>query len=124
MRKHSDPFTVVVVGCVFLLATAFRSIYEDALKAWVLKKLTDTFGAGAAGLMSGFIASIAGNSLNDFTAYIVGAVSDEKLLPDLNFVRGALIEAGIDCRFEDISPSTVGGPFTTDRVWLIVGRKQ
>jgi hypothetical protein len=69
------------------------------------------------------VASIDGNSLNDFRGYIVGAVSEEKLLPDLNFVRSELIEAGIDCRFEDIQPNKQG-PLTADRVWLIVGRKQ
>jgi hypothetical protein len=55
MRKHSNSFTPVVIGCVFLLAWAFRSIYEDALKAWVFKKLTDAFGPRAAELMSGFV---------------------------------------------------------------------
>ena len=54
------------------------------------------------------VASLAGNSLNDFTGYIVPAVSEEKLLPDLSFVRDALNAAGIDCRLEDIKPGLLG----------------
>jgi len=69
------------------------------------------------------VASSAGNSLNDFPGYIVPAVSDEKLLPDLDFVRKALLAADIDCRLEPIQPNTLGGPLTADRVWLVVGRK-
>jgi hypothetical protein len=70
------------------------------------------------------VASSAGNSLNDFTGYIVIAVSDPKLLSDLQFVKDALNQASIDCRTEDIKPGSLGGPLLADRVWLIVGRKQ
>ena len=42
------------------------------------------------------VASIAGNSLNDFTGYIVVAVSDEKLLPHLiSFAAPSLRPASI-----------------------------
>jgi hypothetical protein len=68
--------------------------------------------------------SIAGNSLNDFPGYIVGVVSEESLLPQLNFVRTALNESGIDCRLEEIKPNSIGGGFLTGVIWLVVGRKK
>lgn len=70
------------------------------------------------------VSSVAGNSLNDFPGYIVGAVSEEALLPLLAFVQQALIDSGIDCRYEDLKPGTLGGGLTQGVIWLIVGRRK
>lgn len=56
MRRHSDLFPFVLTAATVALFAIFKSIYEDAAKAWVLVKLAERgYGAEAASVMSGFV---------------------------------------------------------------------
>src|SRR4051794_20066207 len=55
-RNHSESFPLWIIGAVFALTWAFKSIYEDALKAVALKYLNQWFGTGpVADLMSNIL---------------------------------------------------------------------
>lgn len=53
MRKHSDSFPLWLVGAAAALTYIFSTFYQDALKASVLKYLTEWFGPAAANMLSG-----------------------------------------------------------------------
>lgn len=56
MRRHTDAFSLVIVLATLMLIGLFKSIYEDAAKAWVLAKLSQLgLAPEAATAMSGFI---------------------------------------------------------------------
>jgi hypothetical protein len=53
MFRRSDTFEVVVLGCVLALVLLFESIYEDLLKATVLRAFGQLVGSSEAELMAG-----------------------------------------------------------------------
>jgi hypothetical protein len=53
MRRHSNPYLFVLIAAVTGLAFVFRSFYEDALKARLLKELVRWFGPLGADVVSG-----------------------------------------------------------------------
>jgi len=56
MRRHSDAYPLVLLGAVFVLTWLFKSIFEDAFKAWTTRYIEAAFGPGAAAaLMGGFV---------------------------------------------------------------------
>ena len=67
MRKRTkDSFPAVVGGGLIILALFLHSIYEDLLKAAVLKRLSEVMGIAEAELVS---------RLTEMTGPIVGAVA-------------------------------------------------
>ncbi len=56
MRRYSDNFPLVLIGGAFGLAWIGKSAYEDAVKAWVLGRLSQWgHGPEAATVMNGFV---------------------------------------------------------------------
>lgn len=56
MRRHSDAYPLVLLGAVFVLTWLFKSIFEDAFKAWTTRYIEVAFGPGAAAaLMRGLV---------------------------------------------------------------------
>jgi hypothetical protein len=67
MRKRTkDSFPAVIGGGLIILALFFHSIYEDLLKAAVLKRLSEVMGIAKAELVS---------RLTEMAGPIVGAVA-------------------------------------------------
>lgn len=54
MRGHSNPYLFVLIAAVTGLSFVFRSFYEDALKARLVKELVRWIGPNGADVVSGF----------------------------------------------------------------------
>jgi len=53
MRGHSNPYLFILIAAVTGLAFVFRSFYEDALKARLVKELVGWFGPLGTDIVSG-----------------------------------------------------------------------
>ena len=69
------------------------------------------------------VAPVNAQSLNTFAGYVVLAQVDPKVGPTLDFVADALRSIGVDVRAEPIREGSLGGQFSPDTGYVIIGRK-